>query len=860
MTAYVTTFYSFKGGVGRTTLLVNVAHVLASRGERVLIWDLDLEAPGIHQFPGLEPPEQLWQSGFLEWLGDTPPCPLPEPTPAWPSQAWLHTLGRRVYAARGDDHGSIHVLPALGTLANLGRAYSGVDWHTLFVKYPQQGLHLLGRVRDALIAHFEPSFLLIDSRTGVSDLGGFLTGFIPDCTVLVGNYSLQSTQGLRSVYLALDRFATERVQSEPYRPRKLDRLVVMSPVPMSPVARAHGRERWSTGFPGVSPRTLIEVPLVENLLYAEDVLVRTAPSSDAARAYQEVAKRLLELRAFHARNDVRNDVSSGLDTDRKTRLGNVERLLQLLGFETSPSDRVDLVARERSPVEERTYMVTYVDSSERSTIPDLMDRMHGLSESALAQQLLIVDVAHDDERRAARTAGIPLRTARELEDQLVDLRACAHVIRRAFEDSELARIYVTQPVAHGGADDALAVAMRWAAGHGPEMCMVVGEAGSGKTSLLHRLSYELVTRREDDASLPVPLLIDLRQARPDATFVTLLQDHLLAAIGWRGSPEAILYLFHAGRIIVLFDGLFDDLEDGHMDLVGLQRLMRRLDRPGAVPDVASAGRIAVTARSLLAALTAEDERVSDPQTIRVMRLAPFKREQIATFLGYKLGAKRAAAALDRILAAPALAALASRPQLLHLLSYVVEDADPALEHATAASLYDRYIAHGIDWASRVPGDLLRPAQRTQALEHLAGNLWQLRDGDISAEVLATELGDSTITVDQLDRALYSAPFLARSRDSSYRFSDRGFFDYFLARYLAHSARAGARALRDVLAARPLTSSCVALLAELVAGEPASLEAIEAVADGDTLLYASRNAVRIREALRAVPAPSAAFEA
>jgi Flp pilus assembly CpaE family ATPase len=28
--AYVTTFYSFKGGVGRTTLLVNVAHVLAA--------------------------------------------------------------------------------------------------------------------------------------------------------------------------------------------------------------------------------------------------------------------------------------------------------------------------------------------------------------------------------------------------------------------------------------------------------------------------------------------------------------------------------------------------------------------------------------------------------------------------------------------------------------------------------------------------------------------------------------------------------------------------------------------------------------------------------------------------------------
>jgi hypothetical protein len=43
---------------------------------------------------------------------------------------------------------------------------------------------------------------------------------------------------------------------------------------------------------------------------------------------------------------------------------------------------------------------------------------------------------------------------------------------------------------------------------------------------------------------------------------------------------------------------------------------------------------------------------------------------------------------------------------------------------------------------------------------------------------------------------------------------------------------------------------VALLAELVAAEPAALEAIEAVIDDDRLSYASQNAVQIREALGA----------
>jgi MinD-like ATPase involved in chromosome partitioning or flagellar assembly len=43
----IVTFYSFKGGVGRTTALAACAWQLARAGKRVAIIDLDLEAPGI---------------------------------------------------------------------------------------------------------------------------------------------------------------------------------------------------------------------------------------------------------------------------------------------------------------------------------------------------------------------------------------------------------------------------------------------------------------------------------------------------------------------------------------------------------------------------------------------------------------------------------------------------------------------------------------------------------------------------------------------------------------------------------------------------------------------------------------------
>ena len=50
----IITFYSFKGGTGRTMVLVNTACLLAERqrnaAKGVLMIDWDLEAPGLHRY------------------------------------------------------------------------------------------------------------------------------------------------------------------------------------------------------------------------------------------------------------------------------------------------------------------------------------------------------------------------------------------------------------------------------------------------------------------------------------------------------------------------------------------------------------------------------------------------------------------------------------------------------------------------------------------------------------------------------------------------------------------------------------------------------------------------------------------
>jgi len=47
---YIISFYSFKGGVGRTTAAAMTGLKLARDGKRVCLIDLDLEAPGLSHF------------------------------------------------------------------------------------------------------------------------------------------------------------------------------------------------------------------------------------------------------------------------------------------------------------------------------------------------------------------------------------------------------------------------------------------------------------------------------------------------------------------------------------------------------------------------------------------------------------------------------------------------------------------------------------------------------------------------------------------------------------------------------------------------------------------------------------------
>ena len=60
-------FHSYKGGTGKTTLAANLAPLLARKGFRVFLLDLDVYAPSLQTYFEIEP--DRWVNDFL--TGDT---------------------------------------------------------------------------------------------------------------------------------------------------------------------------------------------------------------------------------------------------------------------------------------------------------------------------------------------------------------------------------------------------------------------------------------------------------------------------------------------------------------------------------------------------------------------------------------------------------------------------------------------------------------------------------------------------------------------------------------------------------------------------------------------------------------------
>ena len=180
----IVTFYSYKGGVGRTFALANIAALLAKKGKRVLLMDWDLEAPGLHRyFKPLMESKPFLQEGLIHLLSNAAKNP---------STAWQPF----VTEVKVQDSPPIHIIASGDQARDYVERVRLFSWTNFFEN--QHGGDVLDRWRKEWKGTYD--FVLVDSRTGITDTGGVCTVFLPDILVFVFSANEQSFEcGMRIV-------------------------------------------------------------------------------------------------------------------------------------------------------------------------------------------------------------------------------------------------------------------------------------------------------------------------------------------------------------------------------------------------------------------------------------------------------------------------------------------------------------------------------------------------------------------------------------------------------------------------------------------------------------------------------------
>lgn len=341
------TFYSYKGGVGRSMALANVAECFCEKGLRVLIVDWDLEAPGLESFffePGA-PDQDGGKDGatsirsrlgvidlLLSYKQVHPRLPLlvsPSPAllesgkPAAPIALERADIGKvldeylppltdfltpiHLKSSDGGAQGELWLLSAgwrQDRFAEYAHAVQSFDWDDFYQSFDGEAYFDWMRRQ---FAGFD--VVLIDSRTGVTEMGGVCARHLADVVV---SFCAPNFQNVDGVVRMVRSFRSPEVIAA-RKQRTLETLVVPTRVELTESDRLqrfkdifHAQVESQTEFlPQVRinperPLWELHIPYIPRFAYTERRVIGAGireedPTGHLRNAYWRLATQLAAL-------------------------------------------------------------------------------------------------------------------------------------------------------------------------------------------------------------------------------------------------------------------------------------------------------------------------------------------------------------------------------------------------------------------------------------------------------------------------------------------------------------------------------------------------------------------------------------
>lgn len=273
-------FYSFKGGIGRTMSMANVACILAGRGRRVLCIDLDLEAPGLTYLAVKEQRAISRTPGFVDLIYDLlemgSKAPVADSSKPLAFLEYTHQLPIPRHA-RLFPGGELRIMPAGRMDDKYEDRLHAVNLGQLYRK--GRGKPILVHIRNVIATSGRFDYVLIDSRTGFSDESGVCVRDLADYLVVLLGLNRQNVAGTV-------RFL-KRLKLQSVNPKGVE--FVASPIPLGEdklraqrvrVAQTELRKAW-----GKPSELKVFIPYHPRLALDEEPFIFRWSGTELYRAY-----------------------------------------------------------------------------------------------------------------------------------------------------------------------------------------------------------------------------------------------------------------------------------------------------------------------------------------------------------------------------------------------------------------------------------------------------------------------------------------------------------------------------------------------------------------------------------------------
>lgn len=513
----------------------------------------------------------------------------------------------------------------------------------------------------------------------------------------------------------------------------------------------------------------------------------------------------------------------------------IEQLLRLKGYfvrrnELINGTQIDLIARKNDFLDNLCFVVECADRQNPIGIELVKQKaavLLTLRDSRFLYRLLFVaksGFSAEAKAYADSQANILLITLSDLENQLIDFGSYIdwylHNYEHSsgiFKEGNLFANYVELTARDEQENIVPSLTeeiRRWLSQDSNNLLFLLGEYGSGKTSLSRQLVYTLLSEkyRAFQSQPYTPILINLREHRSGSpNLQQVITDTLINQYGVPlASFSAFEHVCSSGNILLVLDG-FDEMADKS----DKQTLVDSFNQIYLIASLNA--KVLLTCRSnffhshtdvieLLRQFSinipyteTRSPRIAElsfENQGRILYVEKLSQDQIRLFIARRFGGD-AKKIFNQIESIHDLSDLSTRPVLLDMILTTLPELTKAKSRINSAALYEHYTNKWTardDWRVKIPLNI-----RQEFCEILA---WVMHNSDLQeigfpllekAMINSLEhIAESESQLETFKNDLQTCSFLVRvGRQEQFRFAHKSFLEYFVARKIITELLSGA---------------------------------------------------------------------